>query len=140
MDLTVDRLKEVLESVGCEFQVQSTECYILLPDNFPWYGDGDRHERNNSRIIACVTLSWSDYWKWTDAWPQPVIRSYNDEPLGIEMRRGPMGFRTGVLNELNDFNCEEIAAWLQNKIGEVSRMAKEYRKLELEYQMKDYEA
>jgi hypothetical protein len=56
------------------------------------------------------------------------------------MRRVPMGSRTGVLNELNDYNYEEIVAWLQNKIGEVSRMAKEYRKLELEYQMKDYEA
>jgi hypothetical protein len=70
----------------------------------------------------------------------PDIRSWNDEPLGIEMRRGPMDSRTEVLNELNDFNYEEIVAWLQNKIGEVSRMAKEYRKLELEYQMKDYEA
>ena len=54
MDLNVDRLKEVLKSVGCEVQENGAEYYIMLPDNFPWYGNGDRHERNNSRIVAEV--------------------------------------------------------------------------------------
>jgi hypothetical protein len=136
VDLNVDRLKEVLKSVGCEVQEQSTEYYIMLPDNFPWYGDHDKHERNNSRIVAEVSCSFGD-WKWTEAWPWPDIRTWNDEPLGIEMRRGLV--YTGALNELNDSNYEEIANWLQNKIGEVSRVAKKFRKMELEYHSKGYE-
>lgn len=136
MDLNVDRLKEVLKSVGCEISDQSSEYYIMLPDNFPWYGEHDRHERNNSRIVAAASCSYGD-WKWSEAWPWPDIRTWNDEPLGIEMRRGLV--YTGALNELNDSNYEQIAAWLQNKIGEVSRVAKKYRKMLLEYQSKEYE-
>lgn len=122
MDLNVDRLKEVLKSVGCEVQEQSREYYIMLPDNFPWYGNTDKHERNNNRIVAEVALTHDD-WKWTEAWPWPDIRTWNDEPLGIEMRRGLV--YTGALNELNDSNYEEIAAWLTKKIGEVSKVAEE---------------
>lgn len=136
MDLNVDRLKEVLKSVGCEISEQSNEYYIMLPDNFPWYGENDKYERNNSRIVAEVSCSFGD-WKWTEAWPCCDINTYNDEPLGIIMRRGLV--YTGALNELNDSNYEEIANWLQNKIGEVSRVAKKYRKMLLEYQTKDYE-
>lgn len=137
MDLNVDRLKEVLKTVGCEVHEQGAEYYIMLPDNFPWYGEHDRHERNNSRIVAEVTLSFGD-WKWTEAWPWCDIHTYNDEPLGIMMRRGLV--YTGALNELNDSNYEEIAAWLTKKIGEVSKVAKKYRKMLLEYQSKEYEA
>ena len=138
MDLNVERLKEVLKSVGCDSKVSGTEMYVLMPDNFPWYGGNDKHETENSRIIATVTLSWGD-WKWTDAWPMPLIRTWDDEPLGVEMRKGPPGTSNGALNELNDFNYDEIANWLQNKIGEISKMTKEYRRKLLEYQMKDYE-
>lgn len=136
MDLNVDRLKEMLKSVGCEVQEQSTEYYIMLPANFPWYGDRDKHERNNSRIVAEVSCS-SGGWKWTEAWPWCDIRTWNDEPLGIEMRRGLT--YTGALNELNDSNYEEIAAWLHRKIGEVSRVAKKFRQMELQYKCKEYE-
>lgn len=122
MGLNFDRLKEVLKSVGCEVQEQSREYYIMLPDNFPWYGNTDKLERNNSRIVAEVALT-DDDWKWTEAWPWPDIRTWNDEPLGIEMRRGLV--YTGALNELNDSNYEEIAAWLTKKIGEVSKVAEE---------------
>lgn len=136
MDLNVDRLKEVLKSVGCEVHEQGAEYYIMLPDNFPWYGNGDSHERDDSRIVAVVECSFGD-WKWTEAWPLVDIRTWNDEPLGVMMRRGEA--YTGDLNELNDSNYEEIAAWLQNKIGEVSKVAKKYRKMLLEYQSKEYE-
>lgn len=136
MDLNVDRLKEVLKSVGCEVQEQRAEYYIMLPDNFPWCGNEDSHERNNSRIVAEVACSFGD-WKWTEAWPCCDIQTWNDEPTGIMMRRGSA--YTGALNELNDSNYEQLAAWLQNKIGEVSRVAKEYRKMLLEYQSKKYE-
>lgn len=138
MDLNVDRLKEVLKSVGCEGKQQGCDLYIMLPDNFPWYGGGDKHESENSRIIASVTLSWGD-WKFSDAWPMPDIRSWNDEPLGIEMRKGPLGMSTGALNALNEFNYKQITSWLQNKIGEVAKKAKEYRRMLLEYQSKEYE-
>lgn len=53
------------------------------------------------------------------------------------MRRGLV--YTGALNELNDSNYEQITGWLQNKIGEVSRVAKKFRQMELEYQTKEYE-
>lgn len=137
MDLNVDRLKEVLKSVGCEIIGQGREYYIMLPDNFPWYGDNVK-DRNNSRIIASVKLSWGE-WKWTDAWPTPSINVWNNEPFGVEMRTGPLGMSTGALNELNDSNYEQIASWHQNKIGEVSRVAKKFRQMELEYQSKEYE-
>lgn len=138
MDLNVDRLKEVLNSVGCEGKQQGSDLYIMLPANFPWYGGGDKPESENSRIIASVTLSRGD-WKFSDAWPMPDISSFQDEPLGVVMTKDPLGMSTGALNALNDFNYEEIANWLQNKIGEVSKMSKEFRKRELEYQSKEYE-
>lgn len=135
MDLNVDRLIEAIKSVGCDAKQQGTEYYIMMPDNFPWYGENDKHESENSRIVAAVSVSG----KWNDAWPMPDIRTWNDEPLGVEMRKGPLGCSNGALDALSNFNYEQVTNWLHNKIGEVSKMAKEYRRKLLEYQMKDYE-
>ena len=135
MDLNVDRLIEAIKSVGCDAKQQGTEYYIMMPDNFPWYGENDPHESENSRIIAAISVSG----KWNDAWPRPDIRTWNDEPLGVEMRKGPLGCSNGALDALSNFNYEQVTNWLHNKIGEVSKMAKEYRRRLLEYQMKDYE-
>ena len=41
---------------------------------------------------------------------------------------------------LKDFSYEQIAAWLQSKIDEVSAKAKECRKLMIAYKSKEYEA
>ncbi len=41
---------------------------------------------------------------------------------------------------LKNFDYEQIATWLQSKIGEVSEKAKECRKLMIAYQSKEYEA
>ena len=41
---------------------------------------------------------------------------------------------------LKSFSYEQIAAWLVEKIGEVSEKAKELRKLMIAYQSKEYEA
>lgn len=138
MDLNVDRLTEVLKTVGCEIIVQGNEYYVMLPDNFPWYSGDNIKDRNSSRIVATITLSWGE-WKWTDAWPTPAINVWNNEPFGIEMRKGCVAASSRALDELRDFNYEQIAAWLQNKIGEVGRMAKEFRKKLIEYQSKEYE-
>ena len=40
---------------------------------------------------------------------------------------------------LKNFSYEQIAAWLQSKIGEVSKKAKECRKLMIACQSKEYE-
>ena len=135
MDLNVDRLIEAIKSVGCDAKQQGTEYYIMMPDNFPWYGENGKHESENSRIIAAISVSG----KWNDAWPRPDIRTWNDEPLGVEMRKGPLGCSNGALDALSNFNYEQVTNWLHNKIGEVSKMAKEYRRRLLEYKMKDYE-
>lgn len=41
---------------------------------------------------------------------------------------------------LKNSSYEQIAAWLVEKIGEVSKKAKECRKLMIAYQSKEYEA
>lgn len=41
---------------------------------------------------------------------------------------------------LKSFSYEQIATWLVEKIGEVSKKAKELRKLMIAYQSKEYEA
>ena len=97
MDLNVDRLIEAIRSVGCDAKQQGTEYYIMMPGNFPWYGDKDVHEIVNSRIVASIS------------------------------------------DALNNFNYEQVTNWLHNKICEVSNKAKEYRRMLLEYQSKDYE-
>ena len=135
MDLNVDRLIEAIRSVGCDAKQQGTEYYIMMPGNFPWYGDKDVHEIENSRIIASISVSG----KWSDAWPMPDIRIWENEPLGVEMRKGPLGCRSGALDALSNFNYEQVTNWLHNKICEVSNKAKEYRRMLLEYQSKDYE-
>ena len=55
------------------------------------------------------------------------------------MRKGPLGCSNGALDALSNFNYEQVTNWLHNKICEVSKMAKEYRRKLLEYQIKDYE-
>lgn len=135
MDLNVDRLIEAIRSAGCDAKQQGTEYYIMMPANFPWYGDRDVHEVENSRIIASISVSG----KWSDAWPTPDIRTWEDEPLGVEMRKGPIGCSSGALNALCNFNYKQVTTWLHNKIGEVSKVTKEYRRKLLEYQSKDYE-
>lgn len=135
MDLNVDELIEAIRSVGCDAKQQGTEYYIMMPSNFPWYGDRDVHEIENSRIIASISVSG----KWSDAWPTPDIRTWEDEPLGVEMRKGPLGCRSGALDALSNFNYEQVTTWLHNKIGEVSNVTKKYRRMLLEYQSKEYE-
>lgn len=135
MDLNVDELIEAIRSVGCDAKQKGTEYYIMMPSNFPWYGDRDVHEIENSRIIASISVSG----KWSDAWPTPDIRTWEDEPLGVEMRKGPLGCRSGALDALSNFNYEQVTTWLHNKIGEVSNVTKKYRRMLLEYQSKEYE-
>ena len=138
MGLNVEKLKAVLKSVGCEGKQAGTELYVMMPDNFPWYGDNDMHERSNSRIVATVSLSFG-FWEFTEVWPTPDIRMWEGEPLGVEMRRGLVQNRNDAISELKNLDYEQLAAWLTNKIGEISKKTKAYRKLALNYQSKDYE-
>lgn len=135
MDLNVDRLIEAIKSVGCDAKLSGTEYYIMMPSNFPWYGCKDVRDIENSRIVAAISVSG----KWSDAWPMPLIKTWNDEPLGIEMRKGTLGCRSGALDALSNFNYEQVTNWLHNKIGELSKVTKEYRRMLLEYHSKDYE-
>ena len=123
--MDIEKLEQTVESVGCTLRIPveiRTTCLILLPDSFPWYGaDMSETKRKNSRIVARVEInSHSCRWK---TWSEPVINVCQDKPLGIEMRE-----------------YEQIAAWLVEKIGEVSKKAKEYRKLMIAYKSKEYEA
>ena len=137
--MDIEKLKQTVESVGCTLRISfrleiRTTCLILLPDNFPWYGaDWSETKRKNSRIVARVVCT--DYGcKWK-TWSRPDIKGL-DEPLGIEMLEDDS--RDALL--LKNFSYEQIAAWLQSKIGEVSKKAKELRKLMIAYQSKEYEA
>lgn len=138
--MDIEKLQQTVESVGCTFRTSfrseiETACCILLPDSFPWYGiDFDENRRNNSRIVARV--AWiDDDCKWK-TWSEPVINVCQDKPLGIEMRENDS--HDALL--LKNFSSEQIAAWLVEKIGEVSEKAKECRKLMITYKSKEYEA
>ena len=138
--MDIEKLEQTVESVGCTlrkpFRLEiRTTCLILLPDSFPWYGaDMSETKRKNSRIVARVEIhSHSCKWK---TWSEPVINVCQDKPLGIEMQENDS--RDALL--LKDFSYEQIAAWLVEKIGEVSEKAKECRKLMIAYKSKEYEA
>ena len=138
--MDIEKLQQTVESVGCTLRISfrleiRTTCLILLPDNFPWYGaDMSETKRKNSRIVARVEIhSHSCKWK---TWSKPVINVCVNELLGIEMHEN--GSHDAIL--LKDFSYEQIAAWLQSKIDEVSAKAKECRKLMIAYKSKEYEA
>ena len=140
MNLVIEKLKQTVESVGCTLHIPfrleiRTICLILLPDSFPWYDkDFDENKGKNSRIIACVVCT-DHGCKWK-TWSEPVINVCQDKPLGIQMRENDSC--DALL--LKNFSYEQIAAWLQSKIGEVSAKAKECRKLMLTCRSKEYEA
>jgi hypothetical protein len=136
LGLNVDKLKAMLKTIGCKGKQSGCHFYIMLPDNFPWYG-GDKYESETSRTIAVVSLQFG-VWVFTDVWPTPDIRSWIDEPLGIEMREGSIDAHDGAMDALKNFDCEQFKTWLENKIGEVSKVAKKFRKLSLNYCSKDY--
>lgn len=106
----------------------------MLPDSFPWYGiDFDENRRKYSRIVARVEIHGQGC-KWK-TWSKPVINVYVNEILGIEMHENDS--RDALL--LKNSSYEQIAAWLVKKIGEVSKKAKECRKLMIANQSKEYE-
>lgn len=138
--MDIEKLQQTVESVGCTLHKSTiagviTTCCIMLPDSFPWYGiDFDEKRRKYSRIVARVEIhSHSCKWK---TWSKPVINVYVNEILGIEMQENDSC--DALL--LKNFSYEQIAAWLVEKIGEVSKKAKECRKLMIAYQSKEYEA
>ena len=138
--MDIEKLQQTVESVGCTLHKSTLAgviktCCIMLPDSFPWYGaDWSETKRKNSRIVARVEIhSHSCKWK---VWSKPVINVYSNEPLGIEMLEDDS--LQALL--LKDFSYEQIATWLQSKIGEVSKKAKELRKLMIAYQSKECEA
>ena len=138
--MDVEKLEQTVESVGCTLHKSTIAgviktCCIMLPDSFPWYGaDWSETKRKNSRIVARVEIhSHSCKWK---TWSEPVINVCQDKPLGIEMLEDDS--LQALL--LKDFSYEQIAAWLVEKIGEVSKKAKECRKLMIAYKSKEYEA
>ena len=139
MSVDIEKLKQAVESEGCTLikgNLIATYC-IMLPDSFPWTGgDSDVLRRKNSRIIARITNTTCGY-KWM-VWPDPVINTCpNKPPLGIEMHEND-SVRDALL--LKNSSYEQIAAWLQTKISEVSKKAKELRKLMITYRSKEYEA
>ena len=137
--MDIEKLQQTVESVGCTLHKSTLAgviktCCIMLPDSFPWYGaDMSETKRKNSRIVARVEIN-SHSCKWK-TWSRPDIKGL-DEPLGIEMLEDDS--RDALL--LKDFSYEQIAAWLQSKIDEVSAKAKECRKLMIAYKSKEYEA
>lgn len=138
--MDIEKLKQTVESVGCTLHKSTiagviTLYCIMLPDSFPWYGiDFDENRRKYSRIIARVTMTTCGC-KWK-TWSKPVINVCVNEILGIEMHENDS--RDALL--LKNSSYEQIAAWLVEKIGEVSEKAKECRKLMIAYKSKEYEA
>ena len=136
--MNIEKLKQIVESVGCEMKQYCTGFFIMLPIKFPWYGkNSDEHECENSRIIAQVTNVRGSV-KWLDTWTVPTINAdeSNGKALAIKMRkigRCPMYM-------LQDFDSEELTAWLKKKIEEVSMKAKEASKMALTCRSKEYEA
>ena len=138
--MDIEKLEQTVESVGCTLHKSTiagviTSCCIMLPDSFPWYGaDVSEIKRRNSRIVARVEIhSHSCKWK---TWSKPVINVCVNGLLGIEMHENDS--RDALL--LKNSSYEQIAAWLVEKIGEVSAKAKELRKLMITRQSKEYEA
>lgn len=138
--MDIEKLQQTVESVGCTLHKSTiagviTTCCIMLPDSFPWYGaDKSETKRKNSRIVARVEIrNHSCKWK---TWSKPVINVYVNELLGIEMHENDS--HDALL--LKNSSYEQIAAWLVEKIGEVSEKAKECRKLMIAYKSKEYEA
>ena len=138
--MDIEKLQQTVESVGCTLHKSTiagviTLYCIMLPDSFPWYGiDFDENRRKYSRIVARVEIH-SQGCKWK-TWSKPVINVCVNEILGIEMRENDS--RDALL--LKNSSYEQIAAWLVEKIGEVSEKAKECRKLMIAYKSKEYEA
>lgn len=138
--MDIEKLQQTVESVGCTLHKSTiagviTLCCIMLPDSFPWYGiDFDENRRKYSRIVARVEIH-SQGCKWK-TWSKPVINVCVNEILGIEMHENDS--RDALL--LKNSSYEQIAAWLEKKIGEVSAKAKECRKLMIAYKSKEYEA
>lgn len=137
--MDIEKLEQAVESVGCTLHKSTiaeviTTCCIMLPDSFPWYGiDFDENRRKYSRIVARVEIHGQGC-KWK-TWSKPVINVYVNEILGIEMHENDS--RDALL--LKNSSYEQIAAWLVKKIGEVSKKAKECRKLMIANQSKEYE-
>lgn len=128
------KLKHLVESLGCNVKRENTGYFIMLPINFPWYGKLNKpRECDNSRIIAYATTAFGTF-KWMDAWTIPDIRKnpLNGKPFGVEMRKDAHF----LIETLRSFNEEELAAWLERKIGEVSQKTKEYHKLALTLEAK----
>lgn len=139
--MDIEKLKQTVESVGCTLHKSTdgviTLYCIMLPDSFPWTGgDFDIVRRKNSRIIARVTMTTCGC-EWM-VWPEPVIIFCLNKPLGIEMHENDSVRE--VRDVLKKYSYEQIAAWLQTKIEEVSEKAKECRKLMIAYKSKEYEA
>lgn len=138
--MDIEKLEQTVESVGCTLHKSTiagviTSCCIMLPDSFPWYGaDMSETKRKNSRIVARVEIH-SQGCKWK-TWSKPVINVCVNELLGIEMDENDSCDALLLKNS----SYEQIAAWLVEKIGEVSAKAKELRKLMIAYQSKEYEA
>lgn len=123
------KLKHLVESLGGNVKRENTGIYVMLPINFPWYGKTSAaHICDNSRIIAYATTAFGSF-RWMEAWTVPGIRTewMSGKPLGVEMRKDDHFFT----ETLRSFNEEELAAWLEKKIGEVSQKTKEYHKMVL---------
>lgn len=137
--MDIEKLQQTVESVGCTLYKSTiagviTSCFVMLPDRFPWYGADWSAIKRNSRIVARIEIhSHSCKWK---TWSKPVINVCVNELLGIEMHENDSC--DALL--LKNFSYEQIAAWLVEKIGEVSEKAKECRKLMIANQSKEYEA
>ena len=131
--MDIEKLQQTVESVGCTLRNSFKATYmIMLPDRFPWYGADFDKIRTNSQIIARVEI-YSQGCKWK-VWSVPSINIRLNTP-GIEMVENDS--REALL--LKNFSYEQLAAWLVEKIGEVSKKAKECRKLMITCQSKEYE-
>ena len=137
--MDIEKLEQTVESVGCTLHKSTIagvicSCCIMLPDRFPWYGADFDKIRKNSRIVARVEF-YSHSCKWK-TWSKPVINVCVNKLLRIELQENVP--REALL--LKNYSYEQIATWLQSKIEEVSKKAKELRKLMITYQSKEYEA
>lgn len=104
----------------------------------PWYGkNSDEHECENSRIIAQVTNVRGSV-KWLDAWTVPTIIADESNGKALDLKMRKIG--RCAMYMLQDFDSEELTAWLQTKIEEVSMKAKEASKMALTCRSKEYEA
>ena len=126
--MNAEKMTQLVESLGCSVKhLDPSGYYVMLPMSFPWYGKTKPRECDNSRIIAYATTAYGSV-KWMDVWAKVDIRKdpNSDRPLGIMLRSGGTSVAT-----LRDFDTEELIAWFEKKIGEVSNKAKEYHKMVL---------